>query len=250
MSSTPFDVVLGFFDVVGTAFGKRAKGLLVTLSGTTGPTPGNANAEKAPNQQGWNAGTLAVLANPLDGTQSASGTPLRAGVVGARTADGVVPIAWKDPRIDAAFPNGVPKGTVALAGYGKAFHSIGLVDASDPNSPGIHTLYAPFDFDADGVPQKAHAIVMDTTPGNSSVQVVHADGYFFSAKSGSGWTMAVDSATAMSMEPGTLGAAGKLTISANVVVGGSLILGNPATAVPLLAGPASPPCPYFFVSPV
>jgi hypothetical protein len=251
MSSVAFDMIAGFFDVVGTSLGKKAKSVLVTLAGASGTTLDETKGEVAQNQQAWNAGTLAVLANPLDPAKSPSGTPLKAGVVGLRTADGVIPVGWKDPRIDAAFPNGLAKGTVAFAGYGKGFHTISLVDPTDPNSTGIHTIYAPYEFDGNGVPTKAHAIVLDTTGGNSSLQLVHGDGYFFSAKAGFGWTMAVDGSTALSMEPGSgPGVAGKVTIAANVIVGGSLIIGNPATAVPLLAGPASPPCPYLFVSPV
>jgi hypothetical protein len=242
--TNPFDIALGFFDVVGTAFGQRAKGLLVTLAGARGTTLDDSKGEKAPNQQAWNAGTLAVLANPLDGTTS--GTPLRAGVVGARTADGVVPLAWKDPRIDRAFPNGVPKGTVALAGYGKAFHSIGVVDASDPNTSAVHTLYAPFEFDADGVPTKAHAIVIDTTPGKTSIQLVHADGYFLQLQEGKGIRGAVDDSTFFQMKPGVFSVqAASINLQGNVALGA-----DTSIAVPLLGGSASPPGPSVFISPV
>lgn len=236
MSSTSFDFIAGFFDVVGTTLGKKAKSVLVTLAGATSNQPGDDKGEVARNQLSWNAGTLAILANPLDPTKNAAGTPMKAGVVGLRASDGVVPIAWKDPRIDAAFPNGLAKGSVAFAGYGKGFHSIDLVDPTDPSSSNIHVLYAPYAFDGNGIATKAHAIVLDTSPGKESIQLVHADGYFLQLQAGKGIRGAVDDNTFFQMKPGVFSVqAAAINLQGNVSLGA-----DTTGAIPLVDGALTP----------
>jgi hypothetical protein len=164
---------------------------------------------------------------------------IHADYIGLRRNGGVVPIAAHDLRIDRAFPDGIARGTVALAGYGGGFHAMqDTAGNSGSRKATVHVIYAPYQFDANGVPTKAHAITIDTTPGNVSLQLVHGDGYFFSAKEGTGWTMAVDGSTALAMTPGPgPGVAGKITISGNLVVGAGATLGNPNTALPAAIAP-------------
>jgi len=230
VSSVAFDVVAGFFDVVGTSFGRKVNSLLVSLAGATGRTA-SAPKEIAERQQAWNSGTLAVFANPLDPTTS--GRPKQAGAVGLRTADGVVPIAWHDPRVDEAFPNGVAKGTVAFAGYGKGFYSISLVDKDDEASPGIHTLYAPYAFDGEGVPAKAHSITLNTKGGKESISVVHAEGHaVLLDQDGNAIIRSKDGANTIQVSNSGI------FINGNLTVNGGATIGNPTAPIPLVSAPA------------
>lgn len=228
--SSSFDMVAGFFRVVGSAVGAKAKATLVTLAGIQGNDPNDQTdqgGEVAEDRLMFHA--LGLLARPMS-PKVINGKELHADVVALRTADGAIPIAWHDPRIDAAFPNGLAEGQIALAGYKGGFHSIALTPDQSSN---IHVIYAPYNFDGNDVAQKAHAIVLDTTAGNESVQLVHGDGYFLTASAGKGWTMAVDGATALALTPGSgPGVSGKLTVAANLAVGGGATFGDPMAALP------------------
>jgi hypothetical protein len=120
----------------------------------------------------------------------------------------------------------------------------------DGDGPDVSTWYVPFDPDGSGNPQKAHVISIDPTPGNSSISIAHASGLFLmlteDSGAGPGITWAVDSSTFGRMSAGefTVNAA-KIMLKGNVYVGAAAEAG-----LPLLAGPASPPCPSLFVSPV
>jgi len=114
----------------------------------------------------------------------------------------------------------------------------------------ISALYVPYAFDSAGVAQKAHAIIIDPTDGNSSIQLIHGDGVRLTLSeetgSGPGIVAAIDGSTFLRM------AAGELTLQAEkVTLKGNVYLGAAAeTGLPLLAGVASPPSPSVFVSPV
>jgi len=232
------------YNVTGAGgFRVGAGGAITNGSGDDGDDAG----EQASSQEGY--ASLGVVGRPLppDGNLFAEAAALR-------TDDGLLPFGWRDLRLSRAVnPGGgaatPTEGQLMFAGYGGAF----LSHAMAPDAPGsnISTWYLPFDFDGDGVPQKAHVVSMDPTPGNSTIQLVHADGVVVALTEDAGGgapgiTWAVDDATFGSMKPG------EVTISANkIMLKGNVYVGAQAEAgLPLLAGAASPPCPSLFVSPV
>lgn len=228
-----------------------APGFRVDAEGNPVDSDDNDEAgEQAISQTGYQS--LGIVGRPLppDGE-------LHAETVSARTGDGMEPFAWRDLRINRALnPTGAgtapAEGQVLFAGYGGGFVSHRPTDGNTGSKPGtVTTIYVPADFDADGVPQKAHAIVLDPTPGNSSVQLIHADGVFLSltedvgiGEPGISWSTSDESFGRVS-ESEVLIQAPKIMLKGNVYVGA-----QPETGVPLLAGAASPPCPSLFVSPV
>lgn len=184
-------------------------------------------------------GALGVISRPLKPDTDGK----NAEVVCLRTADGLVPIASKDTRLRMV-GNAPHEGTVALVGYGGGFHSMDPVNTEDTTEGTIHVIYCPYDPDSDGVPQKAHSITLDPTSGNESISIVHAEGMAI--------TMASNKEVVIKNSDGsatiTMDDSG-ITITGQLNVVGGLVVGNPTTAVPLLAGPASPPCSTLFVSP-
>jgi len=105
------------------------------------------------------------------------------------------------------------------------------------------------------VAQKAHVITLDPTSGNESISVVHANGAAIllqddllggsvqlqspDSPSGSGLKVAV-----VTLKPG------EINLQADqIVINGTVKIGDPNLGVPLLAGPASAPCPRLFLSP-
>ena len=184
-------------------------------------------------------GMLGVVCRPLPpeivGNQSR-----HADALCVRTADGLQPIAYRDPRLAMA-GNAPGNGTVALVGYGGGFHSLDY--NTDSNGGNRHTIYCPYDFDESGVAQKAHALTLDPTSGNASIALVHAEGFAV--------TMTDDELT-LKNKDGTAWIRldnNGITLVGKVTVNGSMVIGDPLTSVPLLAGAASPPCSVLFVSP-
>jgi len=188
-------------------------------------------------------GALGIIGRPLP-PSTVRGRKLHAEVLCLRTADGLVPISARDLRLRMQ-GNGPAEGTLAFLGYGGGFHSLSPVDG-DPTKGTIHVVYCPYDFDSDGVAQKAHVITLDPTSGNESVTIVHADGMAI--------TMSAADKKALVMK----NAAGDATLrldddgitltAKTIVLSGGVILGEPALAVPFAGGPAMPPCSKFFYS--
>jgi hypothetical protein len=176
--------------------------------------------------------------------------------IALRTGDGRLPFAFRDLRINRAInPTGAgstPKpGQLLFAGYGGAFLSHAMTAGNVGSKRGnISTWYVPHDFDGSGVPQKAHAITIDPTPGKSSVSIAHASGLFLALTedtgSGPGIVASVDGQTFFRMS------SGEVTIqAAKIYMKGNCYLGAQAEAgVPLFGGPISPPGPSIFISPV
>lgn len=173
-----------------------------------------------------------------------------------RTGDGRLPFAFRDLRINRAInPGGAgsstPKpGQLLFAGYGGAFLSHAMTAGNVGSKPGnISTLYCPFNFDSNGVPQSAHAVTLDPRD-PSSISIAHASGIFFALTadtgSGPGIVASVDGSTFFRMS------AGEFVVSAaKIMLKGNCYLGAQAEAgVPLFGGPISPPSPSIFVSPV
>lgn len=197
-------------------------------------------------------GSLGIVGRPLRPTTLLGVQDEHAEVACLRTADGLVPLATRDIRTKMQ-GNGPAEGTIALVGYGGGFHSISpLLTKSGDNEENIssidgatHVIYCPYDFDSSGVAQKAHTITIDPTEGNESIAIVHADGQAVLLQNdGSIQTQSPDGQSFIKIEDG------KITLQSDqVVFNGSVYIGDPLLGIPLLAGPASPPCPRLFVSP-
>lgn len=213
----------------------------------TGLSLSDDDGEQAPQMPAY--GALGVVSRPLDPDDDDNFCE----AVSARTSDGLEPFAYRDLRINRALnptgENNAPaKGQTGIAGYGGAYFSHRHDRASRTD---MSILYVPYDFDGDGVPQKSHAIIIDPTDGNSSIQIIHGDGVFLNLQDdvggGSpGILAAVNAATFLKIS------AGELTLQAErIMLKGNCYLGRSAeTGLPLLAGAASPASPSVFVSPV
>ncbi len=119
-----FDFVLAFATVVGSSLDKFTDGVRISVAGAPSFNPlaatinlDDEKGERANDQDSY--GPLGMVARPLD-PQKIEGKDYRAEVIAARTADGLVPIAWRDLRLNRALPN--PKsGDIAMVGYGANF---------------------------------------------------------------------------------------------------------------------------------
>lgn len=169
-----------------------------------------------------------------------AGKSIGAEGIGARIGRQTVPIGLRDLRLNRRFSAPKP-GSVALVGYGGGFLSFDDNAAKES----LATLYVPYAF-VNGVPTKAHAIVVDPTSGNESITITHGEGYQLALTADDGFMALLAADTFMAMKPG------EFTVQApKIMLKGNCFLGASAeTAIPLLAGPASPPSPSVFVSPI
>lgn len=183
---------------------------------------------------------LGLLARPLP-PEVKNGQKYHAEALCIRHGDRLVPFGYRDTRIkmNGAAPNA---GTIALAGYGGGFLSLEPVISNNEVQSTRSVLYLPYSFVA-GSPQKAHAIIMDTASGNESVSVIHGDGMAITMFEGK--IVAKNKAGTASWQLSDTGT----TITGQTNLAGPVVIGNPSTAVPLLAGPASPPSSTLFLSP-
>ena len=160
-----------------------------------------------------------------------------------RVGDGLIPMTWRDLRLNRAFP--APKaGTVALVGYGGGFLSLDDTDANSGDQKAtIQVFYCPYSFSG-GVPAKAHCIIVDPVEG---ISIIHGDGAsFLMGKDKSIMLQSPDGQSFVKVQDGMV------TIQTALLIlnGGAVVVGNPMGPIaPLLAGPASPPCPRLFVNP-
>lgn len=255
-SQSAVDAVVAFARVVASGIARdvdtgrnigvtfNVAGIGGIVNGTTGPEIelGDDDGESREAADVFSA--LGLIGRPLP-PSTRSGRVAHADVVCLRLADGLLPIGVRDNRLSMG-GDGPAEGTVALVGYGGAFHAIGVVDGDEAKGA-RHTIYCPYDFDAEGIPQKAHVITLDPTAGNEAVTIVHAEGMAITMLAGDGNAIMLKNksgnATLRLDDGGITATAGTINLIGNVVVG------NTVGAVPLLAGTASPPCPRLFVSP-
>lgn len=249
-----FDFVAQFARVVATSINPRTNALQVDLAGI-----GSFNMDETDDSEGEIGeqaevfGALGFVSKPLP-PQTIRGKQYACEALCMRTADGLVPVSWRDLRLNSFFPAGVPEGRIGMVGYAGAFHTIdtnthGTEDASDDTN--TQTLYVPYDFDASGAPQKAMAVVLDTsTPGQENISMSiggGTSGFQVTINEADGVQVRTpDSATLFNIRED------EVNITANkILLKGNVYIGSQAEAgVPLIAGPASPPCPSLFVSPV
>jgi len=204
--------------------------------------------EQSPEQPAFQA--LGIVGRPLPPTAAGH---LEAMAV--RTSDGLEPFAYRDLRINRALnPGGgntaPTAGQAILASYGGGFASVKHNATSGLDNV---TLYVPYDFDGDGVPQKAHAIIIDPS-GDSTISLVHGDGVFVSLTgdtgTGPGLVAAVDGGTFFRMSAGELVLqAAKIMLKGNVYLGAQAETGVPALLTTGFPAPVPPqPSPSVFLS--
>ncbi len=211
-------------------------------------------ADADPNQ-GENAveqlahGPLGYVGRPLDPDDDGF-----AEAIALRIDSGLQPLGWRDLRINRLLnPGGSgstpAKGQLAFAGYGGAFLSHSMTEAaSGARKANISVLYVPHDFDGSDVPQKAHAIIVDPTDGNSNITLVHSSGCRVTLAedtgSGPGILLSVNGQTFLRLVDGELAvSAAKILLKGNVYLGAAAELG-----IPFAGGPAMPPSPSVFLS--
>lgn len=252
-SQAPSDGVLQFGEILGSSIATdpgsgRNEGLLYSVKGIGGidysqptpqPTVNDDLSERDPAAEAF--GQLGFLARPLP-PYAAGGENRHAEALCMRSSDGLVPIAYRDTRLRMP-GSGPSEGTVAMVGYGGGFLSFDPVVNQGQAEATIQVLYCPFDYNSQGTAQKAHAIILDPKSGNESISIVHADGMAI--------TM-FDNSIVMKNHNGTatitLDDSG-ITMTGQINLAGSVVIGNPSFAVPMLAGVASPPCSTLFLSP-
>jgi hypothetical protein len=269
-SQVPADYVMQFSKVVSSSVTSDPDtgenlGVLFNVAGAGGfdfsgdtPTVALDDDDGERNEEAEVFSALGILSRPLP-PETDKGRSEHAEVACIRTADGLIPVATRDTRLQMG-GSAPSEGQVALVGYGgkdTGTRSLGSFFSQTPNDDDenqgtIQTVYCPYDFDSDGVAQKAHSITMDPTLGNETISIVHANGMAIYMKDQPPANGA-PSELVLKNESGdawiSLNSDGEIAITGKVTVAGSMVIGNPLTAVPLLAGAASPPCSVLFVSP-
>jgi hypothetical protein len=144
-----------FLRIVGSTISGPHSAVLVGgasgISGFTDPN-GEAPGERRDDIEAYLSPGIIWRPRPPS-TPQGSDNELAAEAIGFRTPDGLIPLAWRDLRLNRRFPNPKP-GTVALVGYGGAFLSFD--DADGDTSQGA--LYVPYARDGNGNVTKAHII--------------------------------------------------------------------------------------------
>jgi hypothetical protein len=209
-----FDFVSTYAKVVSSEVKGAAKAVLVNLAGLLG-----SDGEEGSRGEVL-YGALGVVARPKP-----AGDDGYAEVVGLKSSDGITPIAARDLRLNQRVN---PKeGEVLVVGYGGGF--ISLKDNADADGTDI-VIYAP---KSDG--SKASAISMSTTTSNSHISLMHDSGVSVTlTKDGKAVIASPDGASYIE-----LGNAG-IVLNGNVQLTGSLVVGNPATALPVGLGASAP----------
>jgi hypothetical protein len=240
------DFVLGFGRVLKTSIEASTGAVLAQVSSSIGsinPNDGDeAIGEVADKQDLYGGG--ATFFRPLP-PEKKNGKAYECDVVYAKTSDGLVPLAYRDLRLDKAFPSGPKEGSGGIRGYGGGFYTLDLTDGnSGSQRANIHVMYAPYSFNGSGVPQKAHAIILDTTSGNESITITHGEGYQLALTKDDGLLALIDSETFMRAKPGEF-----LLQAPAIMLKGLVYLGAQAEAgVPIVPGVT--PGPSVYLSPV
>jgi hypothetical protein len=175
-------------------------------------------------------------ARPMDPDADGLGCAVLIGKAGARDR-----WAWlgHDPRVVDKLPQ-LAKGSSCQYGSKGSF-------VLQDGDTGTLTQYVPCAFDASGTPTKAHLVQIGLDSGGKrTIQIVHADGYAILMDEEGGITIRGGASTWIAIKDGEISlVANKITLQGQVALGA-----QPALAVPLLAGPASPPSPSVFISPM
>ena len=252
-SAVAADEVIRIGTAVNSTLSDRTGAVQFSVAGIAGldfeiggdptiPLDNDAAAEATDDAEQYSA--PGIIGRPLP-PRVIEGVEQHMDVMCVLTADGLVPFSYRDLRLKMGGA-GPAAGVLAFVGYGGGFHSMNPVAVGvDPAGGGtIHVIYCPYDFDADGVAQKAHSIILDPSTGNESIIIAHADGQAMMMINGELTLKSPDGTAFMSNKNGKIDfVAETVTFNAGVVIGESV------TAVPMLAGAASPPASKLFVSP-
>ncbi len=247
MSQVPADLVIQFSKVIASSLADTTQAIQYSVPGIGEMDPsvpgGAINNDDNVGEGTDDAeafGALGIIGRPLP-PESIGGQDFHMEVACIRMSDGLIPIAARDLRLKMQ-GDGPNEGTITFIGYGGGFHSLSPVDNGAGGT--VHVLYCPFDFDSNGVAQKAHSITMDPTEGNEMIALVHADGQAITMFENNITMKSPDGSSVFTIENGKIDiTTGTLTLNAGVVIG------DAATAVPLLPGIASPPSSKLLVSP-
>ena len=116
-------------------------------------------------------GGLGVVHRPLPPDAEA-----HAEAVALRVGDSLVPLSWRDVRLDAVAAE-FGEGDTGLVGYGGGSCRMGLTDGpSGDRRATVFTLRIPYSF-SNGTATKEHVLRIDPTPGSESISVVHGNGH-------------------------------------------------------------------------
>ena len=196
---------------------------------------------------------LGMIGRPIDPEESSGPAGNKyAEAVCVKEQDTLVPVSYRDLRLKMG-GNAPLEGQLAFVGYGGGFISQSAVDTSNLDDGTIQTIYCPYDF-VGGVAQKAHTITLDPSSGNESISIVHADGMAIFLQSDGSiqiQTDGVPSGTGSTVQQSYLKLEpGKITMNADqLVLNGTVYVGDPNLGVVMTPGAASPPCPRLFLSP-
>jgi hypothetical protein len=230
-----FDLAIALCKVVKSSVGAKTKAVLLDLVG-----PGGAMSLTNPDKE--SAGEVAA-AQPEFGSLGMVGRPPPPSKIADRdayteafafrTGDGLIPIAYRDLRLNNFFPAPKP-GTVATVGWAGAFDSNeATLNSGGAAQSSIRTIYVPYAFEGTGAnraPSKAHVITLDGSTGNESVSIVHGDGMAILITQGN---VAIKNAAGdayVQVSPDGV------VVNGNTVINGGLAVG-PVGAVPLALGP-------------
>ena len=172
-------------------------------------------------------GALGLVVWPRAEVPTNAGTGLRpagaAETVVGRIANRILPLAWRDLRLNARVPT-LAEGDVCLVHYdGGTVH----MRAAAGGGTQI-VVYAPT-LNGSGVVTKAHAITLDPT--GATIQIQHADGpavFLYADR-----VVAKNAGGNVYLEVGST----EIVLNGPVKITGGLTVGNPALAIPVeLAG--------------
>ncbi|WP_437759479.1 hypothetical protein [Sorangium sp. So ce1389] len=209
-----FNLVATYAKMISSELRGAAKAVLVNLSGIS-----DLDGEEGSRGEVL-YGALGVVARPKP-----AGADGFAEVVGLKTSDGIMPIAARDLRLNARVN---PKeGEVLLVGYGGGF--ISLKDNADGDGTDI-VFYAT---KSDG--SKASAISLNTTTSNSHIALMHDSGVSVTlTKEGKAVIASPDGGTYIEVSDAGI------VLNGQVQLTGSLVVGDPATALPVGLGASAP----------
>jgi hypothetical protein len=232
-----FDRSIALCKIVASSIATTTRAVLLNLVGPGGSLEDLAHPEAE--EEGETAaqqpefGALGLIGRPpppskVDGRQA------YAEAFALRTGNALVPVAYRDLRLNSFFP--APKlGTNAWVGWAGAFDSneAALNPDGSPKSS-LRTIYVPYSF-VGTTPSKAHAVTIDGTAGNESIAIVHGDGMAVLVSHGA--VVIKNAAGDAYVEVN----ATQVVINGNTVINGGATIGSPtgakpaAVATPLLA---------------
>lgn len=223
------DYLISFGKVVASSLSPRTKAVLLNIVGAAGDTDGGGAdeaGETAVNQEMYSA--LGIVARPRPPSKK-DGVEEYAEQISFRIGDGLLPFAHRDLRLNRAYQ--APKdGSIAMVGYGGGFHSLeDTAQNSGDQKATVQVFYVPYQF-SNGVPAKAHVIVMDPTTGNESISIVHADGMAITMMHGGKNSVVIKNKAGNAyVEVNDDG----VTVNGNTVINGGATIGSPTGAVPV-----------------